>query len=78
MVSWSSFRLYYKSPKHVFFLVSIVAVTMISNYYNYYVNTYIKLSEYNQHQVFVIMGLTVVFGVGLFFRSFLFADANLD
>ena len=60
------------------FLVSIVAVTIVSNYYNYYVNTYIKLSEYNQHQVFVIIALTVVFGVGLFFRSFFFADANLD
>lgn len=53
-------------------------VTVISNYYNYYVNTYIKLSEYHSDHVVVIILLTAIFAVGLFFRSYYFADANLD
>lgn len=43
MVSWSSFGLYYKSYKHIVFLVSLLFASGLSNYYNYYVNTYIKL-----------------------------------
>jgi hypothetical protein len=53
-------------------------VTLLSNYYNYYVNTYINLAHYDEHQVVVIVVITLAFAVGLFFRSYLFADANLD
>jgi hypothetical protein len=53
-------------------------VTFLSNYYNYYVNTYISLAHYDVSQVLVIAAITLVFAVGLFFRSYLFADANLD
>lgn len=53
-------------------------VTVISNYYNYYVNTYIDLSECSNHQILVIAILTLLFAFGLFFRSYFFAAANLD
>jgi hypothetical protein len=53
-------------------------VTLLSNYYNYYVNTYISLAHYEQQQVVIIVVITMVFAVGLFFRSYLFADANLE
>lgn len=78
MVSLSTFKIYYKSKKHIVFVFSMLIVTFISNYYNYYVNTYIKLSEYNSDHVVIIILLTLLFAVGLFFRSYYFADANLD
>lgn len=53
-------------------------VTFLSNYYNFYVNTYINLAHYSQDQVLIIVVITLVFAVGLFFRAYLFADANLD
>lgn len=53
-------------------------VTLLSNYYNYYVNTYINLAHYDEKQVVVIVVITLAFAVALFFRSYLFADANLD
>lgn len=56
----------------------MLVVTFISNYYNYYVNTYINLTTYDQSQVTTIIVITLVFAVGLFFRSYYFADANLD
>lgn len=56
----------------------MIFVTLLSNYYNYYISTYINLSEYNESQVVVIVTLTIVFAFGLFFRSYYFADANLD
>ena len=77
-MSWKTFRIYYKSIKHIIFLVSIIGVTAISNYYNFYINTYLSLAEYHPHQLMVIIGLTLLFALGLFFRSYYFADANLD
>lgn len=78
VVSWSTFKYYYKSKKHIAFLLSLLLVTAISNYYNYYVNTYINLTECSNEQIIVIGILTLAFAVGLFFRSYLFAAANLD
>lgn len=53
-------------------------VTILSNYYNYYVNTYISLSECDYSQIAFIIGLTLTFAGGLFFRAYYFADANFD
>ncbi len=78
MVSFSTFKIYYKSRKHIAFIVALIFVTVLSNYYNYYVNTYVDLSEYNQNQVIFIITVTLVFAIGLFFRAYYFADANLD
>jgi ABC-type multidrug transport system fused ATPase/permease subunit len=50
----------------------------LQNYYNYYINTYISLADYSSHQVVVIFVLTALFAVTLFFRSYYFAEANLD
>lgn len=70
--------MYYQSSKHIWFLFSMLFVTLLSNYYNYYVNTYINLAHYDEKQVVVIVVITLAFAVALFFRSYLFADANLD
>lgn len=43
MVSLNTFKIYYKSTKHIVFIFSMLFVTFVSNYYNYYVNTYIRL-----------------------------------
>ena len=56
----------------------MLIVTFISNYYNYFVNTYINLTTYDQSQVTTIILITLLFALGLFFRSYYFADANLD
>jgi hypothetical protein len=77
-VSWDTFKIYYTSKKHIVFVVSLIFVTLISNYYNYYINTYIEFTSYDHGQVITILVITVIFAIGLYFRSFYFADANLD
>jgi len=77
-VSWSTFEIYYQSKKHLIFLGAIITVTALSNYYNYYISTYLSLVEYHPHQLATIAALTALFALGLFFRSYYFADANLN
>ena len=64
--------------KHIVFIISLIAVTFLSNYYNYYLNTYINLAIYQPSQVITIAAITALFAFGLYFRSYYFADANLD
>jgi len=56
----------------------MIFVTFLSNYYNYFVNTYINFSEYHSSYVIYIIIMTILLAFGLFFRSYYFADANLD
>ena len=37
-VTTKTLKYYYKSPKHILFMLSLIAMTSVGNYYNYYVS----------------------------------------
>ena len=76
-VSFDTFKYYYKSPKHIWFLISLFVMVAIGNYYNYYISINTPDEDSLLYHVLHILVVTFFYVFFIALRSFLFAEANL-